>query len=60
MSLGSKRQAAIEKLSSGSRFILPVHDKPAKVGHGRVVGRLDPALPGPAGRTVLHRRWLAA
>jgi glyoxylase-like metal-dependent hydrolase (beta-lactamase superfamily II) len=59
---GSKRQekAAIKKLLNGSRFILPVHDKPARVEHGQVVGRLDMEVPGPVSQTVLRRHWFAA
>ena len=39
--------ARSSKLLSGSKFLLPVHDKPAKIEHGQVVGRLDMAVPGP-------------
>ena len=33
-----EEKAAIKRLLSGSRFLLPVHDKPAKIEHGQVVG----------------------
>ena len=59
---GSKRaeKAAIKKLLNGARFLLPVHDKPALVEHGQVVGRLDMAVPGPVSQTVMRRHWFAA
>ena len=59
---GSKRgeKAAIKKLLANSAFLLPVHDKPAKVEGGRVVGRLDMAVPGPISQTVPQRNWFPA
>lgn len=59
---GSKRgeKAAIKKLLNGSAFLLPVHDKPAKVMHGQIVGRLDMEVPGPVTQTVYHRDWFPA
>jgi hypothetical protein len=47
-------------LLSGSRFLLPVHDKPAKIEHGQVVGRLDMAVPGPIVQSLPARNWFAA
>ena len=46
---GSKRgeKAAIRKTLVGSRFILPAHDRPAIIEHGRVVGRTFDRVPGP-------------
>lgn len=45
---GSKRgeKAAIRKALCGSRFILPAHDRPAVIEHGRVVGRTLDSVPG--------------
>jgi glyoxylase-like metal-dependent hydrolase (beta-lactamase superfamily II) len=59
---GSKRaeKAAIKKLLNGSRFLLPVHDKPAKIENGQVIGRLDMAVPGPVSQTVMRRTWFPA
>ena len=59
---GSKRgeKAAIKKLLANSAFLLPVHDKPAKVEGGRIVGRLDMAVPGPISQTVPQRNWFPA
>ncbi|WP_420392274.1 MBL fold metallo-hydrolase [Acuticoccus sp.] len=58
----SKREekAAIKKLLAGSRFLLPIHDKPARIEHARVVGRLDLAVPGPITQTVPRREWFPA
>jgi glyoxylase-like metal-dependent hydrolase (beta-lactamase superfamily II) len=44
----SKRQekAAIRKAVNSGRFVLPVHDRPAVIEHGRVVGRLYDSVPG--------------
>lgn len=59
---GSKRgeKAAIKKLLNGSAFLLPVHDKPAKVLHGQIVGRLGMEVPGPVVQTVYRRDWFPA
>lgn len=59
---GSKRaeKAAIKKLLNASRFLLMVHDKPAKVDRGQIVGRLDMAVPGPVSQTVARRDWFPA
>lgn len=59
---GSKRaeKAAIKKLLNGSDFLLPVHDKPAKVHRGQVVGRLEWEVPGPVSHSVHRRAWFPA
>jgi glyoxylase-like metal-dependent hydrolase (beta-lactamase superfamily II) len=59
---GSKRgeKAAIKKLLASSRFLLPVHDKPAKIEGAQVVGRLDMQVPGPITQTVARRDWFPA
>jgi glyoxylase-like metal-dependent hydrolase (beta-lactamase superfamily II) len=59
---GSKRaeKAAIKKLLNSSSFLLPVHDKPAKVERGQVVGRLDMQVPGPTTQSLPRREWFAA
>jgi glyoxylase-like metal-dependent hydrolase (beta-lactamase superfamily II) len=56
---GSKRQekGAIKKLLSTSKFLLPIHDKPAKIEGGHVVGRLDMQVPGAITQTVARRNW---
>jgi glyoxylase-like metal-dependent hydrolase (beta-lactamase superfamily II) len=59
---GSKRgeKAAIKKLLATSRFLLPVHDKPARIEGGQVVGRLDMQVPGPITQSVPRRDWFPA
>ncbi len=56
---GSKRaeKGAIKKLLNHSTFLLPVHDKPAKVEHGRIVGRLEQQVPGPITESLPRRDW---
>jgi glyoxylase-like metal-dependent hydrolase (beta-lactamase superfamily II) len=46
---GSKRgeKAAIRNALVGSRFVLPAHDRPGVVAHGRIVGRTFDSAPGP-------------
>ena len=55
----SKREekAAIKKLLNASRFLLPIHDKPARIEDDKVVGRLDMAVPGPITQSVPRRDW---
>jgi glyoxylase-like metal-dependent hydrolase (beta-lactamase superfamily II) len=57
--VGSKRaeKAAIKKLLNSSTWLLPVHDKPAKVVRGQIVGRLEGQVPGPVTQTVHRRDW---
>jgi glyoxylase-like metal-dependent hydrolase (beta-lactamase superfamily II) len=57
----SKRheKAAIKKLLNSSRFLLPVHDKPAVIEGGQVVARMDMAVPGPTVQSVPKRNWFA-
>ncbi|WP_137128400.1 MBL fold metallo-hydrolase [Roseomonas sp. HF4] len=59
---GSKRgeKAAIKKLLASSRFLLPVHDKPARIEGGQVIGRLDMQVPGPITQSVPRRDWFPA
>ena len=56
---GSKRseKAAVKKLLNSSKFLLPIHDRPAKIENGQVVGRLDMQIPGPVTQTVQKRNW---
>jgi glyoxylase-like metal-dependent hydrolase (beta-lactamase superfamily II) len=59
---GSKRgeKAAIKKLLATSRFLLPIHDKPARIEGAQVVGRLDMQVPGPIAQSVPRRDWFPA
>lgn len=59
----SKRaeKGAIRKLMySRAKFLLPVHDKPAKIDGGRVIGRMDMTVPGPVTQSVARRDWFPA
>jgi hypothetical protein len=47
-------------MHSGAKFLLPVHDKPAKIDRGQVVGRMDMAIPGPVSQSVPRRDWFPA
>ena len=40
-------KAAIKKALNSGTFVLPIHDFPARVDHGRVVARLKHEVPGP-------------
>jgi len=59
---GSKRaeKAAIKKLLSQARYLLPVHDRPAKIEGGQVVGRLHDSVPGPITQSLPKRNWFPA
>ena len=58
----TKRQekAAIKKLLSSSRYLLPVHDFPARIEGGQVTARLQNAVPGPTTQTLPRRDWFPA
>jgi hypothetical protein len=58
----TKRQekAAIKKLLSTARFLLPVHDRPAMIETGQVVARLQDAVPGPITQSLPRRSWFPA
>jgi glyoxylase-like metal-dependent hydrolase (beta-lactamase superfamily II) len=58
----TKRQekAAIKKVLARSRFVLPIHDQPALIEGGRVVGRLQGAVPGPIVQSLPRRQWFPA
>src|SRR5262249_59922211 len=53
-------KAAIKKLLSTSRYLLPVHDRPGKVEAGRVVGRLHAQVPAPIVQPLPRRDWFPA
>lgn len=58
----SKRQekAAIKKALNSGRFLCPIHDRPAVIEHGQVVGRIHDRIPGPVSRVFPKRQWFAA
>jgi glyoxylase-like metal-dependent hydrolase (beta-lactamase superfamily II) len=58
----SKRdeKAQIKKLLSNAKYLLPVHDRPAKIEHSMVVGRMHDVVPGPMVQTLPKRNWFPA
>jgi len=58
----SKRdeKAQIKKLLSNAKYLLPVHDRPAKIEHGMVVGRMHDQVPGPVVQSLPKRNWFPA
>ena len=59
---GSKRseKGAIKKLLNGHTYLLPIHDKPAKIERQRIVGRLEQVVPGPITESLPQREWFPA
>lgn len=55
-----QEKGAIKKLLNTSKFLMPIHDKPAKIEAQQVVGRLDMQVPGPVTQTVPRRDWFPA
>ena len=55
-----EEKGAIKKLLNNYRFLLPIHDKPARIERQRVVGRLGTTVPGPLTQTVADRPWFPA
>jgi hypothetical protein len=55
----SKRaeKGAIKKLLNNYTFLLPIHDRPAKIERQKVVGRLGMTVPGPMTETLPNRPW---
>ncbi|HXE24826.1 MAG TPA: N-acyl homoserine lactonase family protein, partial [Roseiarcus sp.] len=53
-------KAAIKKVLANARFVLPVHDRPARVESGAVVGRMQDSVPGPIVQTLPKRSWFPA
>ncbi|MEO1794619.1 MAG: N-acyl homoserine lactonase family protein, partial [Pseudomonadota bacterium] len=51
---------AIKKLLNNYTFLLPIHDRPAKIEHAQVVGRLGMQVPGPMSETLPSRNWFPA
>lgn len=56
----ARTRAAIKKLLSNAKFLLPVHDRPAKVEGSQIVGRLQDAVPGPLTQSLAPRNWFPA
>lgn len=55
----SKREekGAIKKLLNNYTFLLPIHDRPAKIERQKVVARLGMQVPGPQVEAVANRLW---
>ena len=56
---GSKRgeKGAIKKLFKNYRYLIPIHNPPAKIENQRIVGHLGTTVPGPIVRTVPVPEW---
>ena len=55
-----EEKAAIKKALNSGTFVLPIHDYPARVESGRVVGRLVDSVPGEVVDRLPERNWLPA
>ncbi|MGH6679240.1 MAG: MBL fold metallo-hydrolase, partial [Bradyrhizobium sp.] len=55
-----QEKAAIKKVLARSRFVLPIHDHPAMIEGGHVVGRLQGSVPGPIVHSLPRRQWFPA
>ena len=51
-------KGAIKKVLNNARFVLPVHDRPARLDRSAVVARLHDSVPGPTEQSVPKRNWL--
>ncbi len=58
----TKRQekSAIKRALNRGRFICPIHDRPAVVERGQVIGRLHDQVPGPITKSYPKRKWFPA
>ncbi len=56
---GSKRneKAQIKRLLNNYTFLLPVHDRGARIENGQVAGRLGMTCPGPIVESLPQRQW---
>ncbi|MEM7240434.1 MAG: N-acyl homoserine lactonase family protein, partial [Pseudomonadota bacterium] len=59
---GSKRdeKGQIKRLLNNYKFLLPIHDRGAKVEHGSIVARMGMQVPGPTVETLPARNWFPA
>jgi len=55
-----EEKGAIKKLLNRGRFLLPIHDKPARIEGQQVVARLEASIPGPTVQSVPKRQWFPA
>ncbi len=56
---GSKRseKGAVKKLLHSFDFLLPIHDKPARVEHAVITGRVELEVPGPMVESLPRWDW---
>ncbi|MFY9349022.1 MAG: N-acyl homoserine lactonase family protein [Sphingobium sp.] len=54
-----EEKGAIKKVLNSCRFVLPMHDRPAVVDGGQVIGRLHDQVPGPIIGALPKRQWFA-
>jgi glyoxylase-like metal-dependent hydrolase (beta-lactamase superfamily II) len=52
-----QEKSAIKKALNGSTYLLPMHDRPAMVRQGAVIGRLHELVPGPVTQVSQKRNW---
>ena len=52
-------KAAIKKALNSCTFLLPVHDRPALIENGQVIGRLHDTVPGPIIQSLPKRKWFS-
>ncbi len=50
-------KASIKKMLNSSRFLAPIHDRPAVIEGGQVVGRIHDSMPGPIVEKLEPRNW---
>ena len=50
-------KASIKKMLNSSRFLAPIHDRPALIEGGQVVGRAHDSMPGPIVEKLEPRNW---
>ena len=56
----SARRRRDQEAAEQRAFLLPVHDRPAKIEDGQIVGRLHDQVPGPVVQSLPPRNWFPA
>ena len=52
-----EEKAAVKKVMNNYTFVLPTHDRGAKIERGQVIGRTGMVIPGPLVETLPRREW---
>lgn len=52
-----QEQYAIKRIVNSARFVCPIHDRPAVLERGQVIGRLHDQIPGPITKSYPKRKW---